>query len=1357
MQNFNQKVQLFLKKHRKQKRHAAIAVLLSFMVAFSVCGSLIMPAVSMTGSTEETMPAFELVEDVEPLVGGDSSTTTRLKNRSTGSSKPANNSGWFDSPTTAIPEGGVDFTNSITSASITIGDQTAAVPGNNSTITVDAGNADSINASFVVTYTISKDGSGTNAVTVDNPCIYYQLPDGVDTAGFSGEDRTVNDPNYDGGYAGYYSISSDGLVVIQFTEAYIKNKIEITDSFTGTVTFDGTINRDNTADGDQTITVGGVTVKVTFNDRSFVVDKTSSVTNPENATDKPTVTWTITVKNEYGKDLGGYKVTDERFPDGGNGVTVSPSDSGSWSDKEFVFNENVKNTSVTFTFTEEVNNYIGAALTETNTATLTNNTETFSDSASASLAATYIGKDGKPDYETGSMNNQINWTVTVTNPYGCTLNGYQVRDDAFVNATNIVVTNASTGESVPFTHTSGSNTITFGNGENNADVGAVKITYTALRNTESGSNVTSNTATLVYLDNSTTSTTKDVTYTNPYTLNDKTGSYSYDTGKITWTVGAECSGGVTLGDYEFIDEAFKYISLSDIDITRLYHASYDGDCTVISRDETQIVIGKKEDVWDGNQTVTNTYIYAIITLNQTDGILTVSDGTDGGIKKLSFTYTTQRTSAGTDGTEVTTTDGKTYVTNSISDNQGHSNTSNSVEVTDRDSITKSLTGDSSGGNSKDVYNSDTGTIETLNWQVEVVQDTGFSATDKVLVDVMSATNGGSHYINSAQQSSVKVYAKKQQYANYDTPLNSDLYNIIFYNIIYNENGTVASKTEVTSGDANSFEITFAEGVDNEGYKYVKVTYQTTADYTNVPDASGSTNQTATFSNTASFGGASTSSPSYNITKKDENNIEKTNISIKKEWNDTSNTTGRPASVWIRLYRKLGEEGTWKAIYKDPTAENAGWEEVNPDENSPTDYAYELNSSNGWYISWGDLPKDTVEHDVNYYYKAEELSVPDGYRVTYQNETGVTAGEFKITNTLSPNYEKVALNVDRTILSADAADQSNYSSISKNVSLNDLKTLVIDGTEYYIFRWRINMTMGNTYVLTDTLPKDSIIISADNYKPRLQKQYWGYELDSSKYTVNDGVVTFQIDENDVIFLDYYTGIPVDTLKSSVNAADPSGYVVNNSVVTSEGEPKNADFIITSSGSSADLLNKTVNTPYNTTSDGKIKAEGGRVQYTINVNPEGKTLSNTGEYDITDAFTVSGCGSLTGTSALDALDAKLFSVTVKDTAANRILSSSEYQYTVEYKYETISNSTSKEKYVFTAAESYNDNTFKYITSQPWEAGANFPEGDRVTITLNGLANQRIEQDFKIYFKGQFNQDGGDVGSIDLAPVVFDSNGK
>lgn len=1277
MQNLQDDVQKILKDHKRKNRYVAFLIVLSMLVSIIVPTILIMPAVSMTASTEETesveenVQVFEMAEEFPLLLGAGV--------RDRGPAKPANSNGWFDKPTELIPENSVDFTNNITSATIEVAGQTAKAPGGNAEIIVDAGDANSIDASFNITYTISKDGSGTNAVTVDNPCIYYQLPDGVSTAGFSGENMTVNDPDYSG-YAGYYSISEDGLVVIQFTEDYIKNKIKASDSFTGAISFNGKINRANTADGDQTITVGGVTVKVTFNDKNFGINKSSSIIYPSNATEKPKITWTITISNEYGQNLSGYKVTDERFLSGGSGVSVEPANIGSWSDNEFVFNENVTATSVTFTFTEDVNEYNGTARTESNTATLVNcsdSNDSFPDSADANLSATYITKDGKPDYETGSMNNEINWTVTVTNPYGYTLNGHKVSDPAFSNATNIIVKDES-GSDVGFKKNG--NIITF-----TSDVGKAIITYTTFNDENSGNTVdgnkVTNTATLIYPDGtSSTPISKDVTYTNPYTLYGKWGEYSYDTGEITWTIKAECSQNnkkVTLNNYSLTDPAFASIDkLADLFKTSSNFA-FAGmwGFTVVEVNDTIVNI------------VNNGTIYA--TIEKVGDTITIYDEnpysesiTDEnairGLHYIEFKYTTQRISAGQDGTTIIDTDGKTYVTNSISDNQGHSNTSNNVEVTDRDSIKKTLTGDSSGGNSKDVYNSDTGeAIETLNWQINVTQDTGFSVNDKVLVDVMNATNGGMHYITPDQRNNIKVYAKTQQYDSYNSPLDTAFYNITFYNIEYNEDRTVKSKVEAGASDnANSFEIIFTDAVDTANYKYVQVTYQTTADYTGVPDANDSKNESAIFSNTASFGDAPASTSSYQITKKDEGYVEKTSIMINKSWQNDS-ISDRPDSITFQLQRRLANSSEWETIYQ---SDDGTISVVTPDltdESTDNDYTYSLHKSDD-YGNWQsktfeNLPKETDNHDNRYYYRAIEVNVPDGYAVSYSNENdGINSDSFTITNTkkIYATYEKTAID-------------GNKKSVQQ-LKPADLNKVTVNGVEYYAVGWKVTFGSSTPAVtLLDTLPEGQILLqdytlgeqASWNGELKYPAAYWqgnqwslgtNYEdSDKSHYQLlSDGRIQFDIEAN-MEYIIYYTGVPV----ADVDAVEAtSGYIVSNSITSESEVVKEAIVTITSNGSTpteSGLLDKTVNTPYNTTSDGKIKAEGGRIQYTINVNPEGKTLSNTGEYDITDAFIVSGCSNLTGTNALDALDAKLFSITVKDTAANRTLSSNEYQYTVEYK--------------------------------------------------------------------------------------------
>ena len=74
MLTINQSIQNFLKKHHKQRIPAAISGLLSLVVAFSVCGSLIMAAISMTKSEEQAVSELNLAEDHIALMGAGIST-----------------------------------------------------------------------------------------------------------------------------------------------------------------------------------------------------------------------------------------------------------------------------------------------------------------------------------------------------------------------------------------------------------------------------------------------------------------------------------------------------------------------------------------------------------------------------------------------------------------------------------------------------------------------------------------------------------------------------------------------------------------------------------------------------------------------------------------------------------------------------------------------------------------------------------------------------------------------------------------------------------------------------------------------------------------------------------------------------------------------------------------------------------------------------------------------------------------------------------------------------------------------------------------------------------------------------------
>lgn len=117
-------------------------------------------------------------------------------------------------------------------------------------------------------------------------------------------------------------------------------------------------------------------------------------------------------------------------------------------------------------------------------------------------------------------------------------------------------------------------------------------------------------------------------------------------------------------------------------------------------------------------------------------------------------------------------------------------------------------------------------------------------------------------------------------------------------------------------------------------------------------------------------------------------VEKTNVSVRKVWNDFQNPY-RPVSIDVQLKYRKGVSGSW-INYGNPvtlTAPNSGSKDI-------------------WSYTWTGLPK------TGYQYKVEELTIngdTSAYRVEYSND-GIlqqqTDGSYSgtITNTLSPQVK-----------------------------------------------------------------------------------------------------------------------------------------------------------------------------------------------------------------------------------------------------------------------------------------------------------------------------------------------------------------
>lgn len=1327
MLNFNQRVQQFLKQHRENKKHAVIAVMLALMVAFSVCGSLIMPAVSMTGSTEETAPALEMAESEMQMVG-------------------ENSNEWFTEPVTEIPAGAQPMT-AEENAGIRITNVNIKHEGQE----VDAPYEISVTKDFTQLEVQLNYNLKAGSVTEENPYIYYQLTDKVVVSPESGEDCKVKDGNE---LAGYYSISQSGLIVIRLTKEYI-NKHANSD-MTGFIRFDGKINRDNTSSGDQEVTIGGITIKVDFPEKEVEIEKSGTIQNAKTPTDNPKIQWTITVDNPYyndtdsSKSMNGYVLTDEQFPEDTSGVTVTPAGVGSFQGKTFTFND-TKEKQITFTFEKEVSReewltHVQNGQKIENTATIAKDGVQKGAKGEVSLSKPTIQKNGKADYETGISDDKVNWNITVEEPAGCSLNGWKVKDEAFSSLeANQITLKDENGNTVGFSKEGDTITIS-------SDVKKVEVSYQMkLDPTQPKPQKLKNRAYLLYPDGNTAGDTgeKEVEYKKLYTLVKKGVGYDRAANKLKWNITASSDKNntkSTLNGYTLTDEAFANIKLTDLKDIRFTLGYWLDGAKVLSQSEDKIELG------------TSSGLYATIT--KSGNTLTIQEANPyqagvnetniRAISELAFSYETDAATAGTDGTAK---NGDT-VTNTVSDNKGNSSSS-SIDVGNRDQITKTFV-KAEGGDA--FYNADdpSKNNQTLHWKINVTSDTGFSSDSKVLVDVMTAEGTGASHYFTIGTNSISVKAKTESGEYEQLTLGTD------YQITYYSTDSQEETKKITAGNAKCFAITFTKTVDDKAYRFAEIEYSTMADVSGVK-MDGKTAVSSKFSNTASFGTLNPSTPSYDLIEKSKDTVEKQTLTVNKTYSD-GNTDKKPSVTFQLQRKKQGTNATdWTQIY----LVDGEWTEVTADESNP--YTFTLDSSNGWKQTFSDLPKDTLAHDGDYLYRVVETPV-DGYTVSYSDsQNGVESGSITITNNPKQDFKKAALDADGNVL-ADG----------DSIALSDLPTLTVGDTTYYLIQWKIyDIVQDYSYDFEDVLPENSTLIGIydkndkfnveDKYRPYIQRsRYHGYHLYPREYSFDDTTrkLTIHVDKNSgaessYFYVTYYTGIPVEILKSAVSTGT-DGYTVTNTIAQKGSDAKTASVKVT--GSTADTGDKNLLTKNIASSNknGAYTAENGQLNYSVYVNPDGKYLSNSGGIDLTDDLTLD---SYEGASAAG-IDAVLSMVKVEkienpvvdasgavtDATVVRELSTSEYQYLVEHNIKEETPSKRSDLYQFTTSDNK-----KWTTNQPYvSTSPEFPKGDIVTIRLKGEPNHSLSSGITVYGKCVNNSFGGEIVKYPFAGVTFDENG-
>ncbi len=459
--DINGKIQTYLKQRKKLKRSLPFHAMLSLLVTICVVSNLIMPAISM--SIENTLNSIVETQKATAEPGVPSTIDGMLDLTSADE--------WL---ATISGDGGNTYFYDATHEQVNV---------NQSFSTAQ----DPLNLSVYIEYNFDQDVKSFLTAAGAGPHLAWDLGNESLTAIFPGGVNygEINDPTYTAGIAGTYVIEK-GIIKITLTDDYLAYVTGGTGKLVGSLDFSGTLSRSETDDGDQSFTMAGQTVIVDF------PDKYAKITNKSaNVQDDGTVKWTVTINNDKGADLKDYVLTDTML-NGASNLTLSPALGYTQDGNSLKITDSSTSQWLTITYTTPIDKAQIEAGSQKNTATLQKGTDDKSISTGESTAwftktPLTVNKSGKQDYNDGDgeYGGKINWTVSVTNNYGLSLDGYIVKDPMI--PTDLV------GVSV-----SPNGTLTYSGSDNKfvLDTTASSVTITYSTTAEIGNN--SNTATAYY-------------------------------------------------------------------------------------------------------------------------------------------------------------------------------------------------------------------------------------------------------------------------------------------------------------------------------------------------------------------------------------------------------------------------------------------------------------------------------------------------------------------------------------------------------------------------------------------------------------------------------------------------------------------------------------------------------------------------------------------------------------------------------------------------------------------------------------------------------------------------------------------
>ena len=1114
-------------------------------------------------------------------------------------------------------------------------------------IEVDAGNADPFGLvlSMAFSYGADEIANLNNA----NRYVYYQLPNNIKIQNKAyGANSYATDPAYSTTLpSGYYTISDDGLIVLQFTEAYMRHVAE--KGFVGSINLDCNVNRADNADGNQTVVIKEDELQFTvkFNDKNVSIQKTGT---PGMDGTTPYIDWKVVITNPKGyHDMTKFTLSDVWEVEGEEGTTgftftdsnttIEPAGSASVSNGNITFNSSdAECITITYRQTDPpVNKKI------TNTATLKHSTdstmEVSDDDEKTLVNQVEVSKFGKPDYQIDgyAVDNtpEIEWTVNVENNLGKSLAKVWVQDDKFTalsdTAFGVKVYNelgALLTENADYTINE--NTLTF---SDNCPASKASIVYRTAAETNSEQREPKKNENIVTIGTNDTTADKP-TIPNPTVtgygeynkelllIKDHDGENAYHNSsqsvkwyirlvsnatsydENSWATTFDDQNLQTLNGYTITDNAFEGLDAADFSIN-VFHST-NGGSQNLGENAVNIIKDSKD-----SKTIT-------ITVNN-----------DAAVNDIEIYYMK----------ELTNEQKETYNANNpvtISNNATASGGGQTTEDGDtytfqtRTSAKKEYGGINKSNN--EIYGSEDTTDRELYWLISLIKDRGFADGDTSVVDVMQAKKvtwdsaqnkevfgeeiTGLHYITKEQIDSIKIYGKVEEDNGWTEIKNTS--DKTYYTITDEAGNALTEGTDYTS-----FKVVFTEAMAETGYRYVNIDYHTTAKTSIVLEG-----QKVAFTNDCEFNNVhydSDSHPEFERKSLDDN-PEYLTLNVGKTWEDGNNIFGkRPSSIKVLVeYAEAEEHGAC------PADSSVKWQTYTADH---ADGIYTLSSSTAGAnesLSLGDrFPQWKKSNDntrLHYWYRVFEVDdegnkLSEGnkyknYAVSYQTNSvyaNQDSKSFALKNTSDQKYAKSAINVNGNVVTA--LDLANVP--TANVEIDGVSQ------QCYIFGWQLTLSIVKNetaakHTFYDTLPLHAKYITgrepglasylpvfrwSENYAPQLtESNSWLGSITQEGRQLTVAVDPAQ-DPNQIV---YYTAIPVSELEDAL--AENDGKLVNSVQRTGEA-PDSAEVEITSSTpiiEEADVLEK----------DFKQGIVNGYLTYDLTVNPEGKRLSNENTIEIID---------------------------------------------------------------------------------------------------------------------------------------------